>query len=64
MFGLGYFEIGLILLVLIVIFGGRRIGRMLGKGYGTYQKVENTRKQFSIAGLLGLNKQDNNNKKQ
>ena len=43
MFGLGYLEIALIVLLLIVFFGGYRTGRGLGKTYGAYQKVNGFR---------------------
>lgn len=43
MFGLGYLEIALIVLLLIILFGGHRTGRGLGKTYGAYQKVNNFR---------------------
>lgn len=61
MFGLTPLKIALIVLVLILIFGGRRVGRMLGKTYGTYRKVDETRRnlhrQFSLSNLLGLDKE-------
>ena len=60
----GLFEIGLILLLLIFLFGGWRTGRILGKTYGTYRKVDDTRNQlqrkFSLSNLLRL---ENHNKK-
>lgn len=60
MFGLSFLEIGVILLLLILLFGGRRVGRALGKTYGTYRKVDETRHQlrrkFSLGNLLGLGK--------
>ena len=60
MLGLSIYKIGLILLVLILVFGGWRTGRMLGKTYGTYRKVDEThrdlRRQFSLSNLLGLGK--------
>lgn len=56
----GLFEIGLILLLLILLFGGWRTGRMLGKGYKTYRKVDETRNdmksKFSLGNILGLDK--------
>ena len=61
----GLFEIGLILLLLILLFGGWRTGRILGKTYGTYRKVDQTRndlkRKFSLGNLLRLEK-DNNEK--
>lgn len=60
----GFFELGLILLLLIVLFGGWRTGRVLGKTYGTYRKVDETRnelqRKFSLTNLLRLehNKKD------
>ena len=60
MFKLSYLEIALILLVVILVFGGRRVGNMLGKTYGTYRKVDETRqdlrRKFSLSNLLGLGK--------
>ena len=60
MFGLSIYKIGLILLVLILLFGGWRTGRILGKTYGTYRKVDETRRdlrrKFSLTNLLGLGK--------
>ena len=56
MFGLSIYKIGLILLVLILLFGGWRTGRMLGKSYDTYRKVDETRRKFSLGNLLGLGK--------
>jgi len=60
MFGLGYLEIGLLLLLLILLFGGRRVGRMLGKTFGVYRNVQDTRqnlkRQFSIGNLIGKDK--------
>ena len=58
MFGLGYMELLLILVVLILVFGGTRVGRTLGKSYRTYQKVDRAKRKFTLAGLLGLDKQD------
>ena len=59
----GLFEIGLILLLLILLFGGWRTGRMLGKGYNTYRKVDETRNdiksKFSLGNLLRLEKDKN-----
>ena len=56
----GLFEIGLILLLLIILFGGWRTGRILGKTYGTYRKVDETRnelqRKFSLGNLLRLEK--------
>lgn len=56
----GLFEIGLIVLLLILLFGGLRTGRMLGKGYNTYRKVDETRtdlkRKFSLGNLLRLEK--------
>lgn len=60
MFGIGYLEISFILLLLIVLFGGRRIGRMLGKGYSTYRKVEDTKRKFSLLNFIGMDKNKNN----
>ena len=61
----GLFEIGLIVLLLILLFGGWRTGRILGKGYTTYRKVDETRndmkRKFSLGNLLRLEK---NNKEQ
>ena len=56
MFGLGYLEIALIIVILIILFGGRRVGRTLGKTYGTYRKVEETKRKFSLLNLLGFDK--------
>ena len=60
MFGLSFFKIGLILLLLILLFGGWRTGRILGKTYGTYRKVDETqrnlKRKFSLSNLLGLGK--------
>ena len=59
----GLFEFGLIVLLLIVLFGGWRTGRVLGKTYGTYRKVNEARndlkRRFSPGRLLRL---DNDNK--
>ena len=56
----GLFEIGIILLLLIFLFGGWRTGRILGKTYGTYRKVDDTRnelqRKFSLTNLLGFDK--------
>jgi Sec-independent protein translocase protein TatA len=60
MFGLSWLEIGLVVLVLILVFGGRRVGHMMGRSYDAYRKVDETRravrKQFSLSNLLGLDK--------
>ena len=60
MFGLSIYKIGLILLVLILLFGGWRTGRMLGKSYDTYRKVDEARRavrrKFSLTNLLGIGK--------
>ena len=45
MFGLGYYEIGLVILLLVVLLGGRRAGWLLGKSFGFYRKVDNTRRE-------------------
>ena len=58
MFGLGYVELGIILLVLILLFGGRRVGRTLGKSYRAYEQVQASRRRFTLSGLLGLDKHD------
>lgn len=54
----GFFEIGLIVLLLILLFGGWRTGRILGKTYGTYRKVDQTRsdlkRKLSLGNLLRL----------
>lgn len=54
----GFFELAVILVLLILLFGGRRTGRMLGKTYGTYRKVDETRnelkRKFSLGQLLRL----------
>jgi len=56
MFGLGYTEIALLLVLLVLLFGGRSTGRMLGKAFGLYRDVEDTRselrRQFSLSSLL------------
>jgi Sec-independent protein translocase protein TatA len=62
MFGLTPLKIIIILLVLILVFGGWRTGRMLGKTYDTYRKVDNTRREvrrkFSLTNLLGLREKE------
>ena len=56
----GLFEIGLLIFLLILLFGGWRTGRMLGKTYGTYRKVDQTRndikQKFSLNNLLSMDK--------
>ena len=60
MFGLGYIEIGIILLLLILLFGGRRTGYFLGRAFGIYKKVDETtsvlKKPFSLSTFLGIGK--------
>jgi Sec-independent protein translocase protein TatA len=62
MFGLGYLEIGVLLLVLILLFGGRRTGTCLGKAFGLYRKVEDTKqdmkRQFSPINLIRTARED------
>jgi len=58
MFGITPLKIALIVLVLILVFGGWGTGRMIGKTYTTFRKVDSTRRdlkqKFSLGNLLGL----------
>jgi len=46
MFGLGWMEISLLLLVLVLCFGVGPSGRVLGRLFGTYRKVNTARQQL------------------
>jgi len=46
MFGLGWMEISLLLVVLVLIFGIGPSSQLLGKLFGTYRKVNNARQQL------------------
>jgi len=56
MFGFGYLEIGVLALILVVIFGARRAGRIFRQGFDTYRRVDTARrdlkKSFSLTGLF------------
>ena len=59
MFGFGYLEIGILALILILIFGTRRAGRIFRQGFDTYQQIDKTRrdlkKSFSFFDLFRRN---------
>lgn len=46
MFGLGWLEIGLLLLVVVLLFGVGPSGRVLGRLFGTYRRVDETRRRL------------------
>ena len=56
MFGFGYLEIGILVLILVLIFGVRRAGRILRQGFDTYRRVDKTRqdlkRSFSLTSLF------------
>jgi Sec-independent protein translocase protein TatA len=49
-------EIGILVLILILIFGTRRAGRILRQGFDTYRRLDKTRqdlkKSFSLTNLF------------
>jgi len=47
MFGLGWMEIALLLLVLVLIFGVGPSTQLLGRLFGTYRKVNNAKQQLT-----------------
>lgn len=47
MFGLGWMEISLLLLVLVLIFGAGPSSQLLGKLFGTYRKVNAAKQQLT-----------------
>ncbi|KIH77957.1 hypothetical protein SAMN05660860_02388 [Geoalkalibacter ferrihydriticus] len=60
MFGFGFLEIGLLILLLVVLFGARRAGDMLRRGMEIHGQVNRARSDlrsfFSIDTLLGRNR--------
>jgi Sec-independent protein translocase protein TatA len=46
MFGFGYLEIGLVVLLLALLFGAERTGKILRQVFGTYRQVDETRQQL------------------
>lgn len=58
-FGFGYLEIGVLALILVLIFGARRAGRIFRQGFETYRHVEKTRRDFKkYFRLTGLFRRD------
>lgn len=59
MFGFGYLEIGILALILILIFGTRRAGRIFRQGFDTYRQIDKTRqdlkKSFNILDVFRRN---------
>ncbi|HKI51303.1 MAG TPA: hypothetical protein VJ995_04465 [Geothermobacteraceae bacterium] len=47
MFGLGWMEISLLLVVLVLIFGIGPSSQLLGKLFGTYRKVNDAKQQLT-----------------
>ena len=47
MFGLGWLEIGLLVLVLVLLFGVGPSGRILGRLFGTYTRVNDAKRRFT-----------------
>lgn len=47
MFGLGWMEISLLLVVLVLIFGVGPSTRLLGRVFGTYRKVNDAKQQLT-----------------
>jgi Sec-independent protein translocase protein TatA len=56
MFGFGHLEIILLALLVVLIFGAERSGRIFRRGYDAYRGVNRARKDlkstFSLRGLL------------
>ncbi|ORJ62477.1 Sec-independent protein translocase subunit TatA/TatB [Geothermobacter hydrogeniphilus] len=53
MFGLGWMEIGILVLILVLVFGPGRAGAMAGKIFGTVKKVDEAKRSvLSPTGLL------------
>lgn len=53
MFGLGWMEIGILVLILVLVLGPGRAGAMAGKIFGTVKKVDEAkRNMLSPSGLL------------
>jgi len=62
MFGLGWMEISLLLAVLVMLFGVGPSGRILGRLFGTYRKVNDVKQQVrsSFNPLNYLKRNDRN----
>ncbi len=60
MFGFGLMEIAILIGLLVLIFGTRRLPEILRRGVEIYGKVNQTKQEarnlFSLEGLLGRNR--------
>jgi len=45
MFGLGWMEIALLVVVLVLVFGPGRAGNLLGQAFGAIKKVDRAKQQ-------------------
>ena len=59
MFGLGYLEIGILVLLLCLVFGADKTGQLIGRFFQTKRRIEdatgNVKRSFSPLGLFGRN---------
>ena len=49
MFGLGWMEISLLVVVLVLVFGPGKAGNLLGKAFGTLRKVDRVKQEVRAA---------------
>ncbi len=62
MFGLGMVEIGILVALVVLFFGGPKARDIIGRVFKTYQKVNQTKQELrnmvSLDGMLGKKDKD------
>ncbi|BCR03973.1 hypothetical protein DESUT3_10420 [Desulfuromonas versatilis] len=62
MFGLGMVEIGILVALVVLVFGGAKARELFSTAFKTYQKVNQTKQELrnmvSLDGLLGKKDKD------